>query len=191
MGGMSGIECARELTDRDPSLIIIFATAHEEYMIDAFKLYAFDYLLKPFDLGRLYETLAKVKLTLRHRTGNLPLPDMSYKQELGLNKLMFRSKDGVKVVNMTDILLVQRENRSTVIYTKHSRLTTNDSLGEVCEKLDKRLFLRCHKSYVINLSEVTTIYPYGRWTYIAKLNGIEQDALITHEKLTELEKIFS
>ena len=43
MPGFSGIDCAKKLTDIDPKTIIIFATAHAEYMSDAFQLYAFDY----------------------------------------------------------------------------------------------------------------------------------------------------
>ena len=52
MPGMNGIECGKAIQDRAPKTIIIFATAHEEYMKSAFELYAFDYLVKPFSLER-------------------------------------------------------------------------------------------------------------------------------------------
>ena len=93
---------------------------------------------------------------------------------------------------MSDILLVQRENRSTVIYTMGGgRYETSDSLGETESRLDPNVFFRCHKSYIINLNQIDSITPYGRWTYVVRLHGTKQDALITHEKYEELERLFS
>ena len=48
MPGKTGVEAARIIQDMDPSIILIFATAHDQYMGDAFEVYAFDYLVKPF-----------------------------------------------------------------------------------------------------------------------------------------------
>ena len=58
--GQNGIECAKILTDLNPKVRIIFATAHTEYMSEAFELYAFDYLVKPFDLERVNRTLGRI-----------------------------------------------------------------------------------------------------------------------------------
>ena len=48
MPGKTGVEAARVIQDMDPGIIMIFATAHDQYMGDAFEVYAFDYLIKPF-----------------------------------------------------------------------------------------------------------------------------------------------
>lgn len=48
MPGMSGIDCARIIQDKNPKAVLVFATAHEQYMKSAFEVYAFDYLVKPF-----------------------------------------------------------------------------------------------------------------------------------------------
>ena len=92
---------------------------------------------------------------------------------------------------MDDILLVQRENRQTVLYTADGSYTTSDTLSEVEERLDPDLFFRCHKSYIINLTCIDSITPYGRWTYVVKLRGTQRDALITHDKYEELEKMYT
>ena len=105
---------------------------------------------------------------------------------------MLHHKEGVSFVSMNDILLVHREDRSTVIYTAGGgRYVTGDSLAETEARLDPAVFFRCHKSYIINLNHISHITPYGRWTYIVRLSGTEHDALITHEKYEELEKLFS
>ena len=57
MPGKSGVECARIIQDMDPTMVLIFATAHDQYMGDAFEVYAFDYLIKPIKVERVMQTL--------------------------------------------------------------------------------------------------------------------------------------
>lgn len=193
MPGMNGVEAARVIQDTDPATLLIFTTAHDQYMADAFSVYAFDYLLKPFKVDRALQTLGKAKQVMATReaaeqTEAAP-PNPPRAQSLG--RLMLKHREGVHFINMDEILLVQRENRATVLYTiGDGRFVTSDSLGEVESKLEKKLFYRCHKSYIINLNHIDNITPYGRWTYIVKLRGTRHDALITHEKYEELERIF-
>lgn len=104
---------------------------------------------------------------------------------------MLRHREGVSFVDLEKILLVQREERSTVLYTTDGeRYVTGDTLTEMEERLPKDAFFRCHKSYIINLSHIKDITPYGRWTYVVRLEGTKHDALITHEKYEELERMF-
>ncbi|NRV17468.1 two-component system LytT family response regulator [Clostridium beijerinckii] len=185
----NGIDCARILTDIDPKTIIIFATAHAEYMSEAFQLYAFDYLIKPFKIERVMQTLDRIKNLNKPSYGDGI--DKIIKHEKGLDKLMIKNKEGISFVDTKEIVLVQREESSTVIYTKTDSFTTSISLSDIEEKLDHTQFFRSHKSYIINLSLITKIYPYGRWTYIVKLKNTEKDALLTHEKYEEIKKLFS
>ena len=189
MPGCSGIDCAKRLTDIDPKTIIIFATAHSEYMSDAFQLYAFDYLIKPFKIERVMQTLDRIKKLNKPNYGDGI--DKIIKHEKGLNKLMIKNKEGISFVDTKEIVLVQREDSSTVIYTKTDSFTTSISLSDIEEKLDNNQFLRSHKSYIINLSLITKIYPYGRWTYVVKLKNTEKDALLTHQKYEEIKKFFN
>ena len=68
MPGKTGVECARVIQDMNPAIVLIFATAHDEYMGDAFEVYAFDYLLKPFKKERVMQTLERAKKRIRHQT---------------------------------------------------------------------------------------------------------------------------
>ena len=190
MPGVSGVDCARELQDSDPHTILIFATAHDKYMADAFEVYAFDYLLKPFKAERALATLERAKSVLRTREDAArSAKPVEPRPQSG--RILLKHRDGVSVLNMEDILLVQREERATVLYTVNDgRYVTGDSLADIGARLDPAFFMRCHKSYIINLSHVDSISPYGRWTYVVKLRGTRRDALITHENYEELEKLF-
>lgn len=188
MPELNGVECAKKVIDINPKTIIIFATAHEEYMVEAFQLYAFDYLVKPFKIERIYQTLERVK-SLSNVQDEQPVQKVK-RHERGLEKLLIKNKEGISFVDTDDILIIQREDRSTVIYTSDSSYTTSEGLSEIEEKLDESHFLRSHKSYIINLSMIHKIYPYGRWTYIVKLKNTDKDALLTHDKYEELKRIF-
>ncbi len=188
ISGASGIDCAKIIADLNPKTKIIFATAHAEYMSNAFEVYAFDYLVKPFNVERVDRTLQRI-LDLGDEKKSEPLEKI-VKYEKGLDKLLVKGRESMSFVDVKDIILVQRENNSTVIYTAKDSFTTSVSLGEIEEKLDDEQFMRSHKSYIINVSQIKKIEPYGRWTYTVTFKDLKQDALMTQEKYEEIKKRF-
>lgn len=189
MPGMSGIECAKKIIDIAPKTFIIFVTAHENYMSEAFELYASDYLIKPFKIDRILTTLKRIKDIYLNKDASI-LKKTPYNNE-NLAKLIIKNKESTSFIDCKDILFIERENRSTIIHTIDERLVSSESLSEIEERLDKSLFFRSHKSYIINLSMISKIYPYGRWTYTVKLKNTDKDALLTHDNYEYLEKLFS
>lgn len=188
MPGMNGIECGKAIQDRAPKTIIIFATAHEEYMKSAFELYAFDYLVKPFSMERALNTLALARERLSERREVCAARPAN---ESALRRMMIKHREGVSLIDPEDILMVQREDRATAILLRDGRkLLTSDPLGEIAARLPEERFFRAHRSYIINLDQIDSIMPYGRWTHVVRLRGTREDALITHEKFEELERRF-
>lgn len=187
MPKLSGLECAKKIADIDPKIIIIFATGYNEYMGEAFEIYAFDYIVKPFKIERIYKTLERIKEI--NRLKEEPT-DKIVAKEKRLDKLSVKNKEGLSFIDTRDIIMIQREERSTVIYTVDNNYMTSESLSSLEEKLDPTQFFRSHKSYIVSLSRIQKIYPYGRWTYIVKLRDTNRDVLLTHEKYEELKKIF-
>mgnify|MGYP000923226389 CR=1 FL=1 len=179
MPGLAGNEAAKRISKLLPDAAIIFVTAHSEYMPEAFEVYAFDYLLKPFKIDRVRQTLRRLQ---KKRAQN---------KTASPSAIIIKNKESMAIVPTQDILLVFRENRGTYIITKDEEHITSESLNVLWQKLDNGSFFRCHRAYIVNLSAISKIYPYGRWTYIAKLKGTDRDALITREKLQELEDLMS
>lgn len=203
MPELSGIECARAIQDRDPRTVLVFATAHEEYMANAFEVYAFDYLVKPFRVERAMETFRRIRERLRGPGAGeaaapqpMALPEPSAAgpaSNAGAvpGRMMLRHREGVSFVDVADIALVMRENRATVLLMKDgARYVVPDGMAELDERLPDGIFFRTHKSYIVNLNLIESVQPYGRWTYVVKLKGLREDALITHERFEELEKRF-
>ena len=192
MPKLDGVECARQIQDMNPSTVILFVTAHNAYMSEAFEVYAFDYLVKPFKVDRLLQTLARVRdsLTLSYAAPAYTSAVNADRKPLS-GRLMLRQREGSVFVDLNDLLLIQREDRSTVLYTRSGeRYSIGDSLSELESRLPGDVFFRSHKSYIINLNHIRDITPYGRWTYVVRMEGIKQDALITHTKYDELANKF-
>lgn len=184
--GESGLECARVLTELKPKLKVIFATAHSEYMANAFEIYAFDYLVKPFNVQRVVKTLSRIKNeTVEEQTVTIV---QSEKQS---DKLMIKGKEQIVFVDKKDIIFIERSDNATNIVTGEETYKTAVSLGAIEEKLNSSEFMRCHKSYIINLSRISKIEPYGRWTYIVKFKGTSETALMTAQNYEEIKKIFA
>lgn len=195
MPGMTGIECARAIQDRDPRTVLVFATAHEEYMASAFEVYAFDYLVKPFRVERAMQTLERIRDRLRGGAGEsveVPqAPERSAGAELVSDRMMLRHRDGISFIDIPQIAMVMRENRATILLMQDgARYVVSDGMAELDERLPDEIFFRTHKSYIVNLNLIESIAPYGRWTYVVKLKGLKEDALITHERFEALQKRF-
>ena len=191
MPEMTGIECAQAIQERNPRTVLIFATAHEEYMKNAFEVYAFDYLVKPFRLERAMQTLERIRDRLRGRLPEaVPAPAPAVGPVPG--RMMLKHREGVSFLNLQEIAMVMRENRATILLMQDgTRYNVGDGMADLDERLPDDLFFRTHKSYIVNLNLIESIQPYGRWTYVVKLRGLKDDALITHERFEELQKRFN
>lgn len=176
-----GLSCAKELCAMDPDIAIIFATAHDGYMSDAFALYAYDYLVKPFKAHRVYQTLARLEKAL----SVIPVPP---KNKLS-DKLTIRNRDGILFLNASDIIFIEHNDRISLIVTTDSEYQTTESLSDLEARLDPNQFMRSHRSYLINTSFVRSASQYGRWTYTLGFDKTERQALITYEKMEELQNI--
>lgn len=189
LGGDNGLECAQVMTELNPKLKIIFATAHSEYMANAFEIYAFDYLVKPFDVARVQKTLSRIRVTQEEKDSEIK--DTISRSEQYREKLMLKGKDQVSFVDMKDIIFVERLDNVSRIITADEEYRTAVALSSIEEKLDPKEFMRCHKSYIINMSKITKVEPYGRWTYVVKMRGTKETALMTAQNYEEVKKKFT
>ena len=182
--GESGLECAKVITEIDPKVKIVFATAHSEYMANAFEIYAFDYLVKPFDLERIGKTLNRIKET----TPDSPVADRADSSHE--EKLLIRGKEEINLIDIKDIIMIERIDGVSRIVTKDEKYLTSQSLSSLEEKLDASRFMRCHKSYIIRVDAIKKLEVYGRWTYTVHIKDTEETAFMTNQNYDEIKPRF-
>ncbi len=189
MPEINGIEAAKEVFDINPKIFIVFATAYDSYTHEAFEVYAFDYLVKPFKLERIRQTIERIKELKADREKTVLLAQsVARSKKENLKLLKIQSNDRSYYINVQDIILITRIERKTVIYTKQDTIKTYEPLQKLAEWLKDSNFFRCHKGYIINTDMVMEILPWGHKTYVVNLANTKETALMTLEKAKEFGK---
>ena len=103
---------------------------------------------------------------------------------------MIKAKDQISFVDTKEIIMLERLDGVTRIITKDEVFQSSASLSDIETKLNPTEFFRCHKSYIVNLSCISRIEPYGRWTFTVALKGCEENALMTAQNYESLKGLF-
>lgn len=141
---------------------VIFTTAYKEYAIDAFDLSACDYLLKPFSLDRFIIAVDKAL----ERINSLPLAK-TVDNELKADDFIFIKTDGkIYKLQFEDLFYAEAKGNYTSIITSGSILMPVMTFSSFEELLPLKLFLRVHRSFIINKSKITHIE--GNRVYIGR-----------------------
>ncbi|QHI72639.1 LytR/AlgR family response regulator transcription factor [Aminipila terrae] len=138
MEGMSGMEAARKIREAGGESYIVFITVLKEYVYDAFDVEATDYLLKPVEDERFMRAMDRI---------------LHYIEDKRTASLTVQKSTGYKIIRLTDIFYCEVINRKIYIYTKQGVIDYYNKIDEL-EKQLKSYFVRCHRSYLVNLQYV-------------------------------------
>lgn len=179
---MKGIELAKKLREIKPDIEIIFITAHQEYSLDAFKLYASDYILKPIDEERVKLTFRRIYKTLEaSKKNNTPSYSETYRISINLgNERVF--------IKLDEIFYIEKSGRYTLISCTNGKFKTRQTLQELEQNLGKKFF-RSHKSFIINTDRIEKIVSFPNSSYYeVKFSNCTDKALLSRDRVHELMK---
>jgi two-component system LytT family response regulator len=172
MPGMTGFEMLQKV--RDYTFDIIFTTAYDEYAIQAFKVSAMDYLLKPIDVSELQSSVQKVVDKHESVDSNKKLDILLTNLEngaTGFEKLAIPSLKGLDFVNVRDILYCEGDGNYTTIHTvQGEKFLISRTMKETEELLHNPSFFRTHQSYLVNLNGIKQ-YIKGSGGQLVMQNG--------------------
>jgi len=187
LNGMNGTTLASMIKKRYPETQIVFATAYQRYAVKAFELGAVDYLLKPFDLKRVEQTLKRVKQKVPVR----PAEMTSFAGDLDLNKIMIQGGKNVQILDIRDIVFIETEQRACKLYTVKGISIQNKSLNYYEKRFQSKSFFRIHKSYLVNLEYVQELIPTFNNGYSVVLKHYEKKPLpVGRSQIKELRRLF-
>jgi two-component system LytT family response regulator/two-component system response regulator LytT len=171
MPGLDGLGVVRRLKEDQIDLPhIVFSTAWDQFAVEAFRLDAMDYILKPVDRERLEETVERARRSLSER---MPLDRTTAEpaRPAAFTKLLVRS--GVRNMIVDPQELVYATIDSGVITLVTSQVEGQSSfrtLEELQAALDPDVFWRAHRSFVVNLNRIREVVPWFKSTYQLKMD---------------------
>lgn len=174
MPRVTGLEML-ELLDETNMPGIIFTTAYEDHAIRAFEVNAIDYLLKPFSFERFEKAVAKATESMESASNRYSRMQPLTAQHLPANRYSDRIvvKDGVGIHVIPDIEIscIEAHDDYVLICAADGEFMKKKTLGYYEESLDPALFLRVHRSFVVNIQSVSRIEPYSKDAYLAILKN--------------------
>jgi len=147
MPDLKGTDFAKTI---DSKTNIIFTTAYSEYALEGFDLNALDYLLKPISFPRFLKAVNK--LSASNETYNEKT--ITIKSGYDFHKL-----------KINDITHIESDNEYVVFYTSDKKIMSHQTLKSLERSLDSTVFMRVHRSFIINKSKVTSLR--GRYLLVS------------------------
>jgi len=174
MPEMDGFAAVREIgADRMPA--VVFVTAHDQYAIQAFEINAIDYLLKPVTADRFAKALARVKVRLSARTGDvanrqiLSLLETIASPSRYLKRLAVRTAGKTILVDVNEIDWIEAAENYVQLHTSGAGHLLHVTMSTLEKSLDPAIFLRIHRSVIVNVTRIRELQPVMHGEYAITL----------------------
>lgn len=184
MPGMNGLEVLRHLQE---SPKVIFSTAYDQYAVNAFELNAVDYLLKPYTRERFNSAVQRVLSQHQQPLGSLHAlaESLLSRAEAALSgesllkqdrqvypsRILVSSGQKLVAIPTEDIIWINADGDYSNLVTPKQSYLSNYGIGQLEEKLNPEIFIRVHRSSIINITKVQEIFKYPAAYDIRMING--------------------
>ena len=151
---------------------IIFTTAYDEYALKAFERNAVDYLLKPFSRDRFLQALERAKERMAAKSApNLETLAENLTPNEPLNRIVVKTGKAIQVVPIEQIEMIEASDDYVSIYTNQERFVKKQTMKYFEERLNPNTFIRTHRSYIVNITQIASIELYEKDSYIGILRN--------------------
>ena len=184
MPGIDGFDVLENIKT-DP--FVIFCTAYDKYAIKAFEKNAIDYILKPLDKKRFDQAIERATERINNKDSNF----MHHSEDSGIsneskysNNLFVQKSEKLVNLSVVDIVHLEAAKDYTIISTKTEQFVSSSGISKLESKLDPAVFIRIHRSTIINIDKLKDIEKYGSGNLAAHmLNGKTFPVSRTYAKL--------
>lgn len=170
MPKLSGFEVLELL---EPKPAVVFVTAYDEYALRAFEVHAVDYLLKPFPAERLAAAIGRARERLERRQA-LPATALAAAARPPggpLERVLLREADGVLVLPAEQIDWIEAQDDAVCFHAGGKKHLKTQTLSELEGLLDRRRFVRIHRSILLNVDRLARLEPYAKESWAAILKS--------------------
>jgi len=159
-----------ELLDQPPG--VIFTTAFDEYAIKAFEAHAIDYLLKPFNQERFDKAIQKWKEKKEgSQKSTNELLETASQSPAQSQRIVVKTGSKIKIIPVQDVHYLEAADDYVKVHTQEGSFLKNKTMSHFEKTLDPQQFVRSHRSYIVNVQQITRIDPYEKDNHIAILKS--------------------
>jgi two-component system, LytTR family, response regulator LytT len=176
MPGLDGMGVIRKLREESEELpYFVLVTAYDTYAIEAFKVEALDYLLKPVEKSRLDQTIQRVqRLFGEHRAAAEPF-SMTPRAKEQRTKILVKNAGRSFIVDAQDIVYATIDEGIITIVTSSVEGESNyKTIEELQSNLDGETFWRVHRSYLVNINRIREVIPWFKSSYQIRMDDKKQ-----------------
>lgn len=161
---------------KSPLPLVVFVTAYDQYALQAFDASALDYLLKPFEDDRFYQTLQRATRQLQLRQNDeienqLRNLLQQHKQPRYLKHVVVKGQDRALMVPVENIQWIESAANYVRVYHGNTSHLIRETMGRLEAKLDPDTFIRIHRSTILNLNYLKEFQPMFKGEYVAILHN--------------------
>jgi two-component system LytT family response regulator/two-component system response regulator LytT len=216
MPGLDGFQVIQKLAEKrpngggEPLPQIVFATAYDQYAVRAFAVNAVDYLLKPFDRGRVSEAVERARTRIAAGGAELAGGSQPTSTQIdALLKLLNRTQGAERAAAQPAKLIVQLQSRLLLVDQAEIcfaaidegviRIVTRTfegqskcrTLEELQELLDSASFWRAHRGFVVNINHIREVVPWFKSSYQLRMNDKQQTEIpVSRAQTKRLRELF-
>jgi len=152
---------------------IIFTTAYEQYAIKAFEMNAVDYLLKPFSFTRFEQALEKARLRLT-TPASAKKKIVKLKEQLdqditALDRIITRTGSKIHIIPVDEVHYLEAREDYVLIHSNQGNHLKEQTMKYYEAHLPEAQFVRIHRSYIVNISEILSVELYAKDTHLVTL----------------------
>ena len=180
MPDLDGFQVLSEISPSELP-VVVFTTAYDQYAIRAFEAHALDYLLKPFDQGRLHQAIERARVELRksqdHQITHRILQMLSrVKSERkpapqADERLVIKTKGRIVFLNVDEIDWVEAAANYVRLNAGGESYLFRETISRISERLDPNHFIRIHRSMIVNVRRIKELIPVNSGEYIVVLKS--------------------
>ncbi len=156
-----------ELLDSPPA--VLFTTAFDQYAVQAFDAKGLDYLVKPFSEARFAQAIAR--FLSQHKVKELPDAVDYPASEERSKRIVVRVKNEIKIIQTQEVAFFEAEDDYISIHTQEGKFLKKMTMKQLEESLDPDKFARVHRSFLVNLQQVSGLEPYEKESYLLRLRS--------------------
>lgn len=188
MPGIDGLEVARHLVGMDHPPAVVFTTAYDDYALEAFKVNAVDYLLKPVRPERLTDALKKAIKPNKLQWKQLNRTEDG--EPKARTHISSRTRRGIVLVPIKDIFYFRAEHKYVTVSYQDGEVLIEDTLKELEDEFEDRFF-RIHRNCLVAKQYIQSLEKNKEGQSLLYLKGLEEPLEVSRRHLSAVRQLMS